>query len=152
MDLSEERLQILTGLGLAWLGTSLLWLLVKKGEFPRISHPDYPVTDFFGSFCDTWVVVCGHLDNIRQEIRHIFDPAGITPWHLTPYFLYEPETLENIVLAVFAAACYGGGFALIRRHQDSISRLWSLRFAMGLLVAVNAQFLAKILWNRYAPA
>jgi hypothetical protein len=101
---------------------------------------------------DSWEALCEQYENICQTIRRLFELPSIGRWHFTPHLIHEPQILENIVLAVLAAACYGGGFLLIRRHQDSISRLWSLRFVIGVLLAVNAQFLAKIVWNRYAPA
>jgi hypothetical protein len=144
--------QILIGPGLAWLGTSVLWLLITRTKSPRISTPRHSATDFFGSFLDSWEALCEQYENICQTIRRLFELPSIGRWHFTPHLIHEPQILENIVLAVLAAACYGGGFLLIRRHQDSISRLWSLRFVIGVLLAVNAQFLAKIVWNRYAPA
>ncbi len=56
-----------------------------------------------------------------------------------------------MALAVLATVCYGTAIALIRKHQDRISRTWSLRLVMGLVVALNLHLLGRIVWNRYAP-
>ncbi|KAG4436679.1 hypothetical protein IFR05_007827 [Cadophora sp. M221] len=147
-------LQVLAGPMLAAIATGVWWLLIIRTDFPRISTPPPALSGayLYGGLSDQWTYLLEHVENIRFLIRRLIHPHGsINFYFIISILRDQSQVRENIALAILATICYGTAVTLILKHRDDISRAWSLRLVVGVVISSNLHLLGKMVWNQYAP-
>ncbi|KFZ03739.1 hypothetical protein V502_10698 [Pseudogymnoascus sp. VKM F-4520 (FW-2644)] len=141
------QLRILSNPVFTVFAIGAIWLLIETIH-PQTSTTAHPATIFYGELLDCWNSLHEQHGNTSHCLHLLHSNSSYLNWIS---LVSKLQARENIALVVLVVVGYSIAIAAIWVNQDYISRAWSLRLVMGVLISAHSHLLGNLLWNQYAP-
>jgi hypothetical protein len=141
------QLRILANPVFTVLAISAIWLLIETMRSHN-STAAHHTTSVYGELLDCWNFLSEHRGDISNCLHLL---RSDTLYLNLISLLSKLQIYENIALVVLLVICYSIACVVIWMNHDYISRVWSLRLVMGVLISAHLHLLGNLLRNRYAP-